>query len=451
MREYIDQIEFEKRIYKLTDKIQIVGKYINKSTNIECHCKICGHIWYPIPYNLLSGEINCPCCIGRVAEKGVNSMWDTNPEEAKLLLNPDDGYKYTKCSKKELFWICPNCGNIINRSPEKVYTKGLACRRCSDGVSYPNKLMYALLKQVMVSFETEKCFEWCKYKYKGKKKSGRYDFYIPSKQLIIEMDGGIGHGNKNIKYVTAKESKYMDDEKDRLAKEHDIGIIRIDCRKSELEYIKTNILSSQLTKIFDLSKINWTLCNQSALRSLTMIACSYWNDGLRNTTKIGKLMHLNRVSIVRYLKKCAISGLCDYDPHEAMSETAKNGKNHTSKVRCIETGEIFESISKAKQKYHSTNISACCLKQRNTSGCINNVPLHWEYIGTYANYGMSCKSIPVYQYNLNGVLMCKYKSIHEAEKRTGINRKGIVNTCKGRYKTSGGFIWRYADEIKKFA
>ena len=37
-----------------------------------------------------------------------------------------------------------------------------------------------------------------------------------------------------------------------------------------------------------------------------------------------------------------------------------------------------------------------------------------------------------------------YNSIIEASKELKINRTGISNCCSGRYKTSGGYIWKYA-------
>ena len=41
-----------------------------------------------------------------------------------------------------------------------------------------------------------------------------------------------------------------------------------------------------------------------------------------------------------------------------------------------------------------------------------------------------------------------YNSIKEAERQTGINQSHIVKACKGKYKTSGGFHWKYVKEVK---
>lgn len=53
---------------------------------------------------------------------------------------------------------------------------------------------------------------------------------------------------------------------------------------------------------------------------------------------------------------------------------------------------------------------------------------------------------PVAQYNLNNKFMRKYGSIKEASTHTSVSESGIVCCCKGRYKTAGGFIWKYYDK-----
>ena len=54
------------------------------------------------------------------------------------------------------------------------------------------------------------------------------------------------------------------------------------------------------------------------------------------------------------------------------------------------------------------------------------------------------KSKPVAQYTLEGILVATYPSIKEAERQTGINAVNISYCCKGKLKTAGGYIWKYA-------
>lgn len=48
----------------------------------------------------------------------------------------------------------------------------------------------------------------------------------------------------------------------------------------------------------------------------------------------------------------------------------------------------------------------------------------------------------------NGRVSASYRSISEAALATGVSHTGIVNACKGRIKTSGGYRWRYEGEEK---
>ena len=50
---------------------------------------------------------------------------------------------------------------------------------------------------------------------------------------------------------------------------------------------------------------------------------------------------------------------------------------------------------------------------------------------------------PVLQYSKSGEFIAEYPSIKEAERQTGCYQSHICNYCKGKYKSTRGFIWRY--------
>ena len=52
-------------------------------------------------------------------------------------------------------------------------------------------------------------------------------------------------------------------------------------------------------------------------------------------------------------------------------------------------------------------------------------------------------SKPVLQFTIEGEFIRSYSSASEASRQTGICNIG--KCCKGRYKTAGGFIWRFAE------
>jgi DNA-directed RNA polymerase subunit RPC12/RpoP len=367
-----DIVFTNKGIIKILDLIRLTSakKYTQKGYKYICLKD--NYVGTIAEGNLLNGQ-GCPVCSGkRIVVKGINDMWTTNPNLAKLLANPEDGYKYSQGSDKKVDWKCPECGNIIkNKLISQIKLQGLSCPKCSDGISYPEKFMYNLLQQLNVDFEYQKKFDWCKYELNGKQKYGIYDFYIPSKQIIIEMDGGLGHGKRMIGNYKKEETVLIDHIKDQLAKEHEIKPIRIDCdyeKESQFLYIKKNILKSKLYKLYVFKNIDWNLINIECQKSIIYKVCTYKkNHSNETTTEIAKKFKLHQCTIIDYLKRGNKNGWCVYNAKEEMHRVLKmnainHGKKCCKKVICITTNTIYHSeieASKSTGVYFS-NIGACC-------------------------------------------------------------------------------------------
>ena len=54
-------------------------------------------------------------------------------------------------------------------------------------------------------------------------------------------------------------------------------------------------------------------------------------------------------------------------------------------------------------------------------------------------------SKPVLQFSKDGELIAEYLSTREAERQTGCNHASICACCKGKLKSTGGFIWKYKE------
>lgn len=366
--------EFVKELKNINPNIEVIGKYIGSRENIKVKCLKCTGKWEPMASSLLTDR-GCPYCCSSPKKIliGFNDIWTTNPELAKLLANPEDGYKYTQYSHKKVDLKCLDCGNIIkNKSINDISIGTLSCPNCGDGISYPEKIAFNLLKQLMLEFTYQYSPDWIKPK--------RYDFYFKIKynEYILEIDGKLGHGNNNpLNGQVAKESKEIDDYKEKLAKEHNIEVIRIDCFKSDLEYIKKNILNSKLATIFNLSNIDWLKCHQYACSSLVKTVCDLWNNQFKSTKKIANKIKLHRDTVRKYLKQGAELGWCSYNSKE---ESMKNLK----KVLCIETNIVYDSISEAIRNIingSNSRISQCCKGKRDTCGILEDgTKLHWEFV-----------------------------------------------------------------------
>jgi len=376
--------EFLKELELVNSNIKILGKYINAKTRIQCKCKKCNGIWSPIPDSLLRG-IGCPFCVGKTILVGFNDMWTTNPELAKLLANPEDGYKYTQNSNKQLNWRCPDCGNIIkNKAVSNVNKNGLSCNICGDGIDFPEKFMVNLLNQLKIDYIFQYSPEWIKPK--------RYDFYISSMNLIIEMDGEFHYKDNGMSGQTVKKSMKIDDYKNDNAILHGIHIIRIDCNyrnSDKFIYIKDKLLASKLSNIFDFSCINWNNIYENSQKNLVYEVCKYKKlNPILSTLEIGNVFKLHRSTIIKYLKCGDKLNWCNYNPKDEMRKSGLYQmsmiKNRNTKVICVTTGKIYESIQMAEKLINCKGISDCCRHKHHYTGKLSDgTKMVWKYYDEY--------------------------------------------------------------------
>lgn len=275
-------------------------------------------------------------------------------------------------SQKKVFIKCPNCGKEKLLNFNSFRKNGISCFRCSDGISYPEKVMYNLLKKLGADFiyqfnNTNK--NWCS--------NYKYDFYIQSLNCIIETHG-IQHYQKSFETCGGNSLQYEQQNdilKEKLAKQNNIKYyIVIDCRYSNIDYIKNNILKSELTELFDLSKIDWLEIDKQSQNSLVKQACDLWSNGIHNTREIGNLIKVDRNTVARYLKQGTKLNWCIYNAK------IENIKAHNKKVYCIEFNIIYNSQTEAneKTKINNTCISNCCKGKQKTAG-----GYHWMYYDEY--------------------------------------------------------------------
>lgn len=318
------------------DNLIIKNKYyLNGYRYYDYQCLIDGYVG-KIRESHLKDSVGCPVCKNKKVVVGVNDMWTTNPSLANLLYNKDDGYKYTKTSSKMVDWICPYCGNTIRQQKiANVSCNGLSCNLCSDGIHYPNKFMSNILSQFNIQYHTEYSPDWIKPR--------RYDFYIPSMEIIIEMDGGFHYKKQN--------NKLIDEEKDKIAKEHGIKVIRIDCNYDKLEnryeYIKNNVKIA-LKTYFNLDLINFDLANEYALKSFFKQIIEMYKNNY-SCENIAKNLHLNIETVKRYLTIGTKQGLCHFT------------RNVKKPIFCKTTNHYFSSITlcdKVSEKVFGTHLTS---------------------------------------------------------------------------------------------
>ena len=202
--------------------------------------------------------------------------------------------------------------------------------------------MANVLEQLHINFETEFSPSWVKpYKY---------DFFIPELKLIIEMDGGLGHGKKSFNDTKVDKLGLKRDKiKDVLANEHNIKIFRINSDVSEKNFLKENI-KLELESIFSFENVNWDECDRYTTSSLVKIVCDDYHTKKEKPIDIAKTYHICKETVITYLKKGAEFGWCDYNPSEERSIYLFDGKNVKSKpVLFIEHNIVYKSIGECSR------------------------------------------------------------------------------------------------------
>lgn len=374
-------------------------------------CKKCGNIDI-VSENHLKSRCGCNvCCIpSQKTLVGYNDIHTTEPEFGKLIWRYDDGHEFTCNSNLKVDFRCQNCGEKINsKQISSMYNKhfklnkSLPCPSCSDGISYPNKFMYNVLKQIKehsknIVFKTEYSPKYAVVKgHQSKKLNGKkyYDFFV---KTIIESEGkkkivsfiievqGSQHSEERRKVTRKLEEEQENDRLKQLlcAKNSQCRYIAVDAKLSELEYIKQSILNSEISKLIDLSVVDWNKAHEDSQSSLVKKAWDYWNSGDYSVLEISKLIDVSKGTVIRYLNRGAELEKCVYNGKEEISKASKlNGK-------------------------------------------------------------------PVVRLTLNGVYIDEFVSASEAYRKLSILHPNISSVCRGKVQTAGGFKWMFKEDYEKY-
>lgn len=97
------------------------------------------------------------------------------------------------------------------------------------------------------------------------------------------------------------------------------------------------------------------------------------------------------------------------------------------------------------------NLSEVNHKDENKkNNCVEN--LEWIRHMDNCNYGTRNERVgyshskPILQYSKSGDFIREWQGAREIEKLLGINHTSIIQSCKGRYKSAGGFVWKYKEK-----
>lgn len=359
----------------------LISTYKKKNVNVKIKYGKCGHTSKVLPQCYFNGN-SCKVCLNQEIQRGVNDIATTHPHLVKYFHNVEDAYTHSIHSGKIVPLKCPDCG--YERNDTKIDTfssQGFSCPRCSDKITYPEKFMMCLLDNLHFTYKREMSYDNGKH---------RYDFLLNG--IIVEM-----HGMQHYKDAKGKWCNYKKEHDNDIYK-YDLAVINgheygktyfvIDCRYSNLEWIKSNIISSGLLEVLNINEqdIDWKEIGTKIENNKVKEVCDYFNKTKAKTSEIAKIFNISRETITKYLKKGNQLGWCKYNPKENMSDCGKEqGKKNGKPVIGIniETGETvkFSSASQAGKWLgkSGSEISNCCNGGTKKKPRISAYGYYWKW------------------------------------------------------------------------
>ena len=434
--------EFITELAEANPNLYLVGGYQGTGRIATIGCKICHSTFPKRPINILHDSPSrpkegCPVCVGSMigpAPEYLNSIW-ANPNARKIwekYVDEEFMKSYTPSSGKRIQIPCPDCGEIKNTTITTVTRQGNLSCKCGDTNSYPNKFVFNILKQLKLYPQCEWIPQW--------NKDVRYDNYLLKYNMVIE-----NHGLQHYERVgfgrTLEEEQENDRMKYEVAIQHGVDkYIVLDCRKSEVDWIKKSIMTSELPQIFNFaeSDINWCAADEYATKNIIKQMCVEWENGL-TTIEASSKYGVVEGTIKQWLKKGAKFGWCSYDP-----------KWRCRKVYCFQLDKTFDSISEASKvtRVHQSDIAQCCRRQHSYAGTNPETgeKLVWCFLEDKDTYVLKENLAKIKTICIE--TMCIYPSFVEACVAVGgKSPRDIALACDNINKTAYGFHWSRLDEL----
>lgn len=368
--QYVDELK------QIFPQINVLGKYNRGKVKILHECTICKNIWYVKPDQLLQGK-GCPVCTGHTIgppPEYKNSIWASKYKNFfTKYLTQDQMKQFTSHSGKKIEIKCPDCGRMKEIRIHDMCRRGFSCI-CQDGQSYPNKFVFNVLSQLNLKITPEYSPQWAKDK--------RYDDYIHEYNIIVENHGLQHYKEGNFNTRTLEEEQENDKYKYNLAINNGINkYIVIDCRRSDIDWIKKSIMESSLPKIFNFNEfdIDWIKAAEYASSNLKKRAADLFNDGY-NINQIADMLVRDSTSIRNWLKEATKIGWCNYTP-----------KDSREPVYCVELNTSFDSMTSAHKTtgVRISSIGKCCRGEQEyaTTQRSPDKKFHWLYVDDAISHG----------------------------------------------------------------
>ena len=251
-------------------------------------CLTCKNIFESCEQDILKGR-GCSVCNKHIYKKGINDITITDPWMVPYFPGgEEEASQYTATCITSVIMKCPNCGELTKR-PIRIYSlyqsHAIDCI-CSTRISSPETIMYNILKQFNIQFETQigsHRFNWIT----GQRK---YDFYLPDYNCIIETHGEQHYKDCKMFNSTAEQQAEIDLMKKEIAINNGIQYyFEIDC--SDCPYKLDKMLQSceELFKLLNIDVNDIDLNNikqQITVKQLNQETLNKLQDYINNNPNV---------------------------------------------------------------------------------------------------------------------------------------------------------------------
>ncbi len=221
--------DVKKDIESSGDFILLSTEYENSSTPLKIQHS-CGHTFERNLRDIKRGKGSCPSCSTytglKLSFNQMQTFVSSETQREYKVVSKDGGYSNSRVSKLNI--VHKTCGHSFQMTFSN-FKLGRRCPHCAAKSQESNaaQLLKRLLEQVNIDFEEEKVFDECINSFSGAKL--RYDIFIPSLNLAIEIDGEQHFipvsrfgGEKSL-----KDTRYRDFLKNKFAYEKGLSLLRI--------------------------------------------------------------------------------------------------------------------------------------------------------------------------------------------------------------------------------
>ena len=440
--------------------ITILEQYRSGKKNVRVyryHCNKCNQENRISEYSI-NDKGCCPVCAGNIVISSINDIATTDAWMLPYFDNPELAKQYSRGSKSTPAFHCPDCGRK-RKKPLMICTlyrtRSIGCV-CGDGYSYPNKFMYSLLDQLLRQkkiswFDSEFIDDWTE----GRKYDFIVELVLEGKKIIIEMDGGLGHGNRYLDdTVSPAEAKEIDAWKDSQAKKHGIHVYRIDATQSSVNFLKESIIK-EVSSVIDLSEVSWEEADKFAISNLTKRVCQYYeNNKPLSTEQLSKIFHIHKTTALSYIRRGEQYGWCSYDwalYYDSKYAFAKK-EHEDRKQKLIEVCEYYETnkpvLATEMARHFGVNISTI-MKYLKDGEEMGYEPYDKVYAKEKSKEQLKKVSKehlkrPVLCFTKENVLIKRYSSLKEAADHFGVSSSAISRCCRKK-GSCVGLKFRYEE------